>query len=67
VKTTLYLLVGLAIVIPSAAVQGQQGAHAGAWPTYGGDAGSTKYSALDQIRADNVQRVRTAWTSNVDS
>ena len=39
----------------------QQGAPDGAWPAYGGDAGSTKYAALDQINADNVDQLQVAW------
>ncbi len=31
------------------------------WPTYGGDWAQTRYSALDQIRRDNVARLRPAW------
>jgi quinoprotein glucose dehydrogenase len=66
VKTTLALLVGLMtaawLAAPSSDAYAQQGAPGGAWPTYGGDAGSTKYSALDQIHAGNVDRVRIAWS-----
>jgi quinoprotein glucose dehydrogenase len=61
VKTILPLLVALAVVSPATRAQAQRGAPDGAWPTYGGDAGSTKYSALDQIHAGNVDRVRVAW------
>ncbi|MDH3224730.1 MAG: hypothetical protein OEO23_13510, partial [Gemmatimonadota bacterium] len=32
------------------------------WPHYAGDAGSTKYSPLDQIGPDNVQQLQVAWT-----
>ena len=32
------------------------------WRYYGGDAGSLKYSPLDQIDATNVARLKTAWT-----
>jgi len=32
------------------------------WRFYGGDAGSTKYSPLDQINRDNVKDLRVAWT-----
>ena len=39
----------------------QQGAPDGAWPAYGGDAGSTKYAPLDQINADNVDQLQVAW------
>jgi quinoprotein glucose dehydrogenase len=31
------------------------------WRYYGGDAGSTKYSPLDQIHAGNVANLRIAW------
>lgn len=34
---------------------------AGDWRAYGGDAGSRKYSALDQIAPHNVSRLRVAW------
>lgn len=36
--------------------------HAADWPSYGGDNGSRKYAALDQIGAQNVARLSTAWT-----
>jgi len=32
------------------------------WPFYAGDAGGTKYSALDQINRANVTRLKQAWT-----
>ena len=31
------------------------------WRFYGGDAGSTKYSPLDQINASNVKQLEIAW------
>lgn len=34
----------------------------GEWRYYGGDAGSTKYSPLDQINKENVSQVKVAWT-----
>jgi len=40
----------------------QSGAVAGEWHSYGGDSGHTKYSALEQINADNVQRLEIAWS-----
>ena len=39
----------------------QQGVSDGQWPYYGGDAGSTKYSALDQITVENVSTLKTQW------
>ena len=46
----------------------QRGTTAGEWRHYGGDAGGTKYSPLDQINAANVSRLQIAWrwkTSNL--
>jgi quinoprotein glucose dehydrogenase len=37
------------------------GVQAQDWPSYGGDNGSRKYSALDQINAANVSQLETAW------
>ncbi|WP_421846458.1 pyrroloquinoline quinone-dependent dehydrogenase [Novosphingobium sp.] len=37
-------------------------ADAAGWPSYGGQASSTKYSALDQINLKSVRNLRVAWT-----
>ena len=42
-------------------VYAQQGATRGEWRSYGGDTGSTKYSALDQITAENFNDPKVAW------
>ena len=39
----------------------QQGATHGEWRSYGGDTGSTKYSPLDQITAENFSDLEVAW------
>ncbi len=39
----------------------QQGTSKGEWRYYGGDAGSTKYSPLDQINASNVKQLEIVW------
>src|SRR3954453_19281591 len=41
--------------------QAQQGARNGEWRYYGGDSGTTKYSALDQIDAKNVKELKVVW------
>ena len=51
-------------VAPGAA---QQGAPNGEWPTYGGDLGHTRYSALDQIDADNFGDLEVAWRFKTES
>src|SRR5262245_36853251 len=55
-------LTALAVALLSThALVAQRGAGTGQWPTYGGDAGSTKYAPLDQITRDNVKQLRVAW------
>ena len=53
------VLVACLIVTPATA---QTGALDGEWRSYGGDAGHTKYSPLDQIDASNVQNLQIEWT-----
>jgi quinoprotein glucose dehydrogenase len=45
----------------SGAVYAQHGAPDGDWPHYGGDHGSTKYSPLEQIDAENFGRLENLW------
>src|ERR1700677_3154486 len=42
-------------------VRAQSGAKNGEWRSYGGDLGNTHYSPLDQINADNFQKLQVAW------
>jgi quinoprotein glucose dehydrogenase len=44
-----------------APARAQYGAKNGEWRFYGGDAGSTKYSPLSQINAENVKDLRIVW------
>jgi quinoprotein glucose dehydrogenase len=57
----LLILAFLASAAPRTA-SAQQGITGGEWPYYGGDAGSTKYSPLDQINKDNVGKLSIAWS-----
>ena len=51
------LLIGLGFTgVQSAQAAGEE------WPVYGGDAGSTRYSTLDQLTPDNVDGLAEAWT-----
>jgi quinoprotein glucose dehydrogenase len=45
----------------------QTGAKNGEWPTYGGDLGNTRYSALDQINATNFDKLEVAWRFKTDN
>ena len=56
-----FLSVMSAFLLPSVALC-QLGATGGEWPTYGGDLGHTRYSALDQIDSSNFSELEVAWT-----
>ena len=43
------------------AAMAQNGATNGEWRYYGGDAGNTKYSPLDQINETNVKNLQIVW------
>src|SRR5438309_11511851 len=45
----------------------QTGAKNGEWRTYGGDLGHTRYSPLDQITANNFNKLEIAWRFKTDS
>ena len=49
------------LAVAHGAAQSPPRVPAGEWRYYGGDAGSRKYSPLDQIAAANVDRLRVAW------
>jgi len=50
-----------ALLLMCASAGAQQGARDGQWRYWGGDAGSTRYSPLDQISADNARTLEVAW------
>ena len=60
-RRAVLVLIIIAAAIGAVPASAQRGATGTAWPTYGGDPGSTKYSPLDQINRDNVQRLKVAW------
>ena len=51
----------LLIVATALCAEAQQGAKNGEWRFSGGDAGTTKYSPLDQINAANVKDLKIVW------
>ena len=56
------LLMGCGVATYTAAQSGNAAAPAGAeWRSYAADSFSTKYSPLDQINAENVNKLRVAW------
>jgi quinoprotein glucose dehydrogenase len=48
-------------------VHAQKGADKGEWRTWGGDLGNTRYSPLDQITADNFNKLQVAWRFKMDN
>jgi quinoprotein glucose dehydrogenase len=62
------LLAASALLVAAAAsVHAQQGATNGEWRYYGGDAGNSKYSPLDQIDAKNVKELEIVWRWKADN
>jgi quinoprotein glucose dehydrogenase len=61
VITALLALAGTAVV------SGQHGARNGEWRAWAGDTGSTRYAPLDQIDAQNFQRLEVAWRFKTDN
>jgi quinoprotein glucose dehydrogenase len=55
------------LIVSSATIAGQSGAKNGEWTTYGADLGNTRYSALDQINADNFSKLEIAWRFKTES
>lgn len=57
-----YSLVAIAsLYLFSCSAYGQQGNNDGEWPSYAADAGSTKYTSLDQINGDNFADLEISW------
>ena len=54
-------LAAAAILLPLPGLGPQQGAPAGEWRYYAGDAGSTRYSPIDLIGAQNVAELEVVW------
>src|SRR5579863_3972488 len=55
------LVLALALIGRTNPAAAQSGTTNGEWRVNGGDAGSTRYSPLDQINAANVKNLQVAW------
>jgi len=55
-----------AVCILAASMLSAQKGTNGEWSYYGGDLGSTRYSALDQINASNFNKLEVAWRFKTD-
>ena len=54
-------LIALLTLSLSTTLLAQRGAQDGGWQAFGADTGSTKYTPLDQIDADNVNDLEIVW------
>src|ERR1700760_1525131 len=66
------LLTGSAALLASRAIAAPMATQpydtaGGQWRTYGGNLGSWRYSALDQINAQNFHALKPAWTFRTDN
>jgi quinoprotein glucose dehydrogenase len=57
----------LCVLLAAIPTLAQSGAKNGEWPTYGGDLGNTRYSALDQVSAANFDKLQVAWRFKTDN
>ena len=55
------LIVGLALALLPLGASAQEGTANGEWRSYAGDVRGTRYSALDQITAENFSDLEVAW------
>jgi quinoprotein glucose dehydrogenase len=55
------------IFVGTTSLGAQSGAKNGEWRSYAGDAGSTRYSPLDQINASNFSKLEVAWRFKTDN
>jgi len=55
------LVFACAVLVSGQGGSAQRGTTGGEWRHYGGEAGGTKYSPLDQINASNVNKLQIAW------
>src|SRR4051794_451340 len=68
-RMSFFLLAG-ALALATAGVRGQQQAakpKGAEWTTYGGDLASHRYSPLDQITAENFNKLEVAWRLKTDA
>src|SRR5215469_6018705 len=62
---TVGLIGGLAVAMAGCSAPGmtkEAGRPAAEWPSYGNDAGSSRYSPLTEINKGNVESLKVAWT-----
>src|SRR5438477_13035080 len=66
-KRIMFPLLCSLIFVWTFAIHAQTGTQKGEWPTYGGDLGHTRYAPLNQITADNFNKLEVAWRFKTDN
>src|SRR5438477_13059725 len=61
------LKVTFTLILFGLSAWGQSGAKNGEWRSYGADLGNTHYSPLDQINANNFNKLEVAWRFKTDN
>src|SRR5271156_4202706 len=62
----IFRILTILLLLAPVSLSAQAGTAYGEWPTYGGDLGNTRYSPLDQINADNFNKLQIAWRFKTD-
>jgi len=66
-KRVLIAVIAIGVALEATGhLRAQARAKPGEWTTYGGDLASTRYSGLDQINADNFNKLEVAWRFKTD-
>ncbi len=60
-RATAYASLLVAALAAGPSLVAQQGAKNGEWRSWAGDTGSTRYSPLDQVNAENFNKLEIAW------
>ena len=66
-RTSLFVVYAQLMVVSSAYAQQLPGTENGEWRYLGGDAGNTRFSALDQINESNFAELEQAWIWRSDN
>src|SRR5258706_15398880 len=55
------------LILTGLSIAGQSGTRNGKWTIYGAALGNPRYSPLDQINADNFNKLEVAWRFKTDN
>src|SRR5258706_3142258 len=55
------------LILTGLSIAGQSGTRNGEWTIYGADLGNTRYSPIEQVDADNFNKLEVAWRLKTDN